>query len=70
MAALVEDMLLLARLDAGTAAETRADVDLGHLVLEAVNDARVVDRRRRYQVSLPDDAPRSCAATSTGCTRS
>jgi two-component system, OmpR family, sensor kinase len=53
MAALVEDMLLLARLDAGRPLDS-AEIDLGHLVLEAVNDARVVDSERRYRVSLPD----------------
>jgi two-component system OmpR family sensor kinase len=53
MAALVEDMLLLARLDAGRPLES-APLDLSHLVLEAVNDARVVDDERRYLVALPD----------------
>lgn len=53
MATLVEDMMLLARLDAGRPLEA-IELDVGHLVLEAVNDARVVDRDRRYQVRLPD----------------
>ncbi len=42
MSSLVEDMLLLARLDAGRELE-RHDVDLTRLVVEAVDDARVVD---------------------------
>ena len=41
MSALVDDLLLLARLDAGRPLATD-DVDLTHLVLEAVGDARVV----------------------------
>ncbi len=44
MTALVEDLLLLARLDAGRPLE-RQPVDLSRLLLEAVDDARVVDRR-------------------------
>jgi two-component system OmpR family sensor kinase len=54
MSALVEDMMLLARLDAGRPLEA-VEFDLGHLVLEAVNDARVVDAQHRYVVSLPDE---------------
>ena len=49
MAALVEDMLLLARLDCRSAARDRPRSTSSHLVLEAVNDARVVDPDRRYQ---------------------
>ncbi|MCX6399490.1 MAG: HAMP domain-containing sensor histidine kinase [Propionibacteriales bacterium] len=54
MTALVEDLLLLARLDAGRplAAET---VDLTRLLLEAVDDARVVAPDHRWQLVLPED---------------
>lgn len=54
MTALVEDLLLLARLDAGRplAEET---VDVTRLLLEAVNDARVVAPDHRWQVVLPPD---------------
>lgn len=54
MTALVEDLLLLARLDAGRplAAET---VDLTRLLLEAVDDARVVAPDHRWQIVLPED---------------
>ena len=44
MSRLVEDMLLLARLDSGRPLE-RDEVDLTRLLLEAVADARVVDSR-------------------------
>lgn len=54
MTALVEDLLLLARLDAGRplASDT---VDLTRLLLEAVDDARVVAPGHRWQIVLPDD---------------
>jgi two-component system OmpR family sensor kinase len=54
MSSLVEDMLLLARLDAGRELE-RHDVDLTRLVVEAVNDARVVDPKRKWTFDVPDD---------------
>jgi two-component system OmpR family sensor kinase len=54
MTALVEDLLLLARLDSGRplAAE---EVDLTRLLLEAVDDARVVSPEHRWQIVLPED---------------
>ncbi|TNM41261.1 HAMP domain-containing histidine kinase [Nocardioides albidus] len=54
MTALVEDLLLLARIDAGRplAAEP---VDLTRLLLEAVDDARVVAPEHRWRLVLPDD---------------
>jgi two-component system, OmpR family, sensor kinase len=54
MTSLVEDLLLLARLDAGRplAAEP---VDLTHLLLEAVSDARVVAPDHRWRLELPDE---------------
>ncbi|MXG91956.1 sensor histidine kinase [Nocardioides flavescens] len=53
MTALVEDLLLLARLDAGRplAAEP---VDLTHLLLEAVSDARVLGTEHHWRLHLPD----------------
>jgi two-component system OmpR family sensor kinase len=54
MTALVEDLLLLARLDSGRPLERRP-VDLSRLLLEAVDDARVVDHDRSWRLSLPDE---------------
>ncbi len=54
MARLVEDLLLLARLDAGRPLERR-EVDVTKLVLEAVDDARVVGREHRWLLELPDE---------------
>ncbi|MDT0185366.1 HAMP domain-containing sensor histidine kinase [Microbacterium sp. ARD31] len=54
MTGLVEDLLLLARLDAGRPLE-RDTVDLSRLLLEAVDDARVVDRDRSWRLALPDE---------------
>jgi two-component system OmpR family sensor kinase len=55
MTALVEDLLLLARLDAGRPL-VREPVDLTRLVVEAVSDARVVSPDHRWRVDVPDDA--------------
>lgn len=55
MTSLVEDLLLLARLDSGRPLE-RVPVDLTRLLLEAVSDARVVAPQHRWQLELPDDA--------------
>jgi two-component system OmpR family sensor kinase len=54
MSALVEDLLLLARLDAGRPL-ARDEVDLTRLALEAVSDARVVGPDHRWQLDLPDE---------------
>jgi len=54
MTGLVEDLLLLARLDSGRPLE-RQPVDLSRLLLEAVDDARVVDPERSWRLSLPDE---------------
>jgi two-component system OmpR family sensor kinase len=54
MSTLVEDMLLLARLDAGRPLE-REPVDLTLLVMEALDDARVVDADRTWRLDLPDE---------------
>lgn len=54
MTALVEDLLLLARLDAGRPLEAEP-VDLTRLLLEAVDDARVVSPDHRWRIALPQD---------------
>jgi two-component system OmpR family sensor kinase len=54
MSSLVEDLLLLARLDAGRPL-SRDEVDLTRLVLEAVGDARVVGPDHRWRLDLPDE---------------
>ena len=53
MTALVEDLLLLARLDAGRPL-VREPVDLTRLLLEAVSDARVVAPEHRWRLELPE----------------
>ncbi len=53
MTSLVEDLLLLARLDAGRPLE-REPVDLTRMLLEAVSDARVVAPDHRWRLDLPD----------------
>jgi two-component system OmpR family sensor kinase len=55
MAALVEDLLLLARLDQGRPL-AREQVDLSRLVLEAVSDARVVAPAHQWRIDLPEEA--------------
>ena len=54
MSGLVEDMLLLARLDAGRPL-ARDEVDVTRLLLEAVADARVVAPDHRWKLELPDE---------------
>jgi two-component system OmpR family sensor kinase len=54
MTTLVEDLLLLARLDAGRPLE-RGPVDLTHLVLDGVNDAYATGMEHRWQLDLPDE---------------
>ena len=55
MTSLVEDLLLLARLDSGRPLE-RQPVDLTRLLLEAVSDARVLAPDHRWRLDLPDTA--------------
>ena len=55
MTALVEDLLLLARLDAGRPLERRP-VDLSRLLIEAVSDARVVAPDHRWKLDLPEES--------------
>lgn len=54
MSALVEDLLLLARLDSGRPL-AREEVDLTRLLLEAVADARVLAPDHHWRFDLPDE---------------
>ena len=54
MTSLVDDMLLLARLDAGRSLES-AEVDLTALAVDAVSDARVAGPHHRWRLDLPDE---------------
>lgn len=54
MSGLVEDLLLLARLDAGRPLE-RVEVDVTRLLLESVVDARVLSPAHKWQLDLPDE---------------
>jgi two-component system, OmpR family, sensor kinase len=53
MSTLVDDLLLLARLDAGRPLES-APVDLTRLAIDAASDARVAGPGHRWQLELPD----------------
>ena len=53
MSALVEDLLLLARLDAGRPLESRP-VDVTRLAIDATSDARVAGPGHRWQLELPE----------------
>jgi two-component system OmpR family sensor kinase len=55
MSGLVDDLLLLARLDAGREL-TRGDVDLTGLVLDVVSDAHAAGPGHRWRVDLPPAA--------------
>jgi two-component system OmpR family sensor kinase len=54
MGEMVDDLLLLARLDAGRPLE-RLPVDLTHLVLDAVTDARAAGPGHRWVLELPEE---------------
>jgi two-component system, OmpR family, sensor kinase len=54
MGAMVDDLLLLARLDAGRPLE-RAPVDLTRLVLDALTDARATGSGHRWELDLPEN---------------
>lgn len=54
MTVLVEDLLLLARLDAGRPLE-RSDVSLSSLVVDAVSDARALGPGREWRLELPSE---------------
>ncbi|MGP9537774.1 sensor histidine kinase [Brachybacterium sp. AOP43-C2-M15] len=53
MTSLVEDLLLLTRLDDG-APQAREEVDLGEVVMDSVMDARAAAPRHRHDVDVPD----------------
>jgi two-component system, OmpR family, sensor kinase len=55
MTTLVDDLLLLARLDSGRPLE-RDPVELSGLVVDAVNDAHAAGREHRWLLDLPDAA--------------
>ncbi len=55
MTSMVEDLLLLARLDSGRPLE-RGPVDLSRLLVEAVSDARVVDPDHKWRLDLPEES--------------
>lgn len=55
MTALVEDLLLLARLDAGRPLGSEP-VDLTRLLLEAVSDAQVLAPAHHWRLELPDES--------------
>ncbi|MEJ3747678.1 ATP-binding protein [Actinomycetes bacterium KLBMP 9797] len=55
MTTLVEDLLLLARLDSGRPLETKA-VDLSALLVDAVSDAHVAGPDHRWRLDLPEEA--------------
>jgi two-component system, OmpR family, sensor kinase len=54
MSVLVDDLLLLARLDAGRPLE-REPVDLSRLAIDATSDARVARREHHWRLDLPSD---------------
>ncbi|WP_308346723.1 HAMP domain-containing sensor histidine kinase [Streptomyces sp. ISL-66] len=54
MTGLVEDLLLLARLDAGRPLST-CDTDLAPLVVDAVSDARAAGPEHHWRLELPDE---------------
>ncbi len=54
MTELVQDLLLLARIDSGRPLE-REPVDLTHLLLEAVSDAQVLAPDHHWRLELPDE---------------
>ncbi len=54
MSSLVEDLLLLARLDSGRPLE-RAEVDLTRLLLETTEDAKLLAPEHTWRLDLPDD---------------
>ncbi len=54
MSVLVDDLLLLARLDAGRPL-SREPVDMTRLAIDATSDAQVARRSHRWVLELPDD---------------
>jgi len=62
MSSLVDDLLLLARLDAGRPLEAEP-VDLSRLVVDAVSDAHAASPEHVWQLEVPDDAALVCGDT-------
>ncbi|AMM21809.1 hypothetical protein AX769_18705 [Frondihabitans sp. PAMC 28766] len=54
MTSLVEELLLLARLDEGTDLVLK-EVDMTRIVLDAVHDTHVADTGHRYEVTVPEE---------------
>lgn len=54
MTSLVEDLLLLARIDAGRPLESEP-VDLSRLVIDVVGDARIAGRDHNWKLELPEE---------------
>jgi two-component system OmpR family sensor kinase len=54
MSQLVEDMLLLARLDEGRPLD-REEVDVSRLIVDAVSDAHISGREHRWPLDIPDE---------------
>jgi two-component system OmpR family sensor kinase len=54
MTSLVEELLLLARLDEGTDL-VKKDVDLTRIVLDAVHDTGVANASHQFEVTVPED---------------
>jgi two-component system OmpR family sensor kinase len=54
MTSLVEDLLLLARLDEGSTIDT-FDVDLARLIVDAVSDARAAGPTHEWLLDVPDE---------------
>lgn len=65
MTLLVEDLLLLARLDAGRPL-AREPVDLARLVVDAVSDAHATSPGHRWSLDLPDPDEAPAGVTVTG----
>src|SRR4029077_16890637 len=56
---LVEDLLLLARLDSGRPLE-RESVDLSRVAVDAVSDAHVAGPDHQWELDLPEDPVMVC----------
>ena len=69
MSSLVEDLLLLARLDSGRPLE-REEVDLSLLLVEAIGDAHAAGPDHDWDLELPEEPVIGRRATLRGCTRS
>ena len=67
MSVLVDELLLLAQLDAGRPL-AQEDVDLTRLALDATSDARAAGPEHRWRLELPDEPV--VVRGDTGCTRS